>query len=91
MNVSGAAVTKSAKHKDAAVKLIEFLSDDAAQKIYAEDNQEYPVKPGVPYSKLVQSWGEFKGDTLSLEKIAKLRPAASRLVDKVGFDDGPGS
>ena len=91
MNISGAAVTKSAKHKDAAVKLVEFLSSDEAQRIYAEDNHEYPVKPGVPYSKLVQSWGDFKADTLSLEKIAKLRPAASRLVDKVGFDDGPGS
>jgi iron(III) transport system substrate-binding protein len=91
MNVSGAAVTKSAKHKDAAIKLLEFLSSDTAQKIYAEDNHEYPVKPGVPRSKLVQSWGDFKGDTLSLEEIAKLRPAASRLVDKVGFDDGPGS
>jgi len=91
MNVSGAAVTKSAKNKDGAVKLLEFLSGDAAQKIYAEDNHEYPVKPGVPYSKIVQSWGDFKGDTLSLEKIATLRPAASRLVDKVGFDDGPGS
>ncbi len=91
MNISGAAVTKSAKHKEAAVKLLEFLSSDEAQRIYAEDNQEYPVKPGIPFSKVVKSWGDFKVDTLSLEKIAKLRPAASRLVDKVGFDDGPGS
>ncbi|MEK9673514.1 MAG: Fe(3+) ABC transporter substrate-binding protein [Rhodospirillaceae bacterium] len=91
LNVSGAAVTKSAKHHDAAVKLLEFLAGDTAQKIYAETNHEYPSNPGVPRSALVQSWGDFKGDTLEMTKIAKLRPAATKLVDKVGFDNGPGS
>ena len=91
MNVSGAAVTKSAKHRDAAVKLLEFLAGDEAQKLYADVNQEYPVKDGVPQSDLVKSWGPFKADKLDMEKIAQLRPAASRLVDKVAFDEGPGS
>ncbi len=91
MNVSGAAVVRGAKHRDAAVKLIEFLSNDFAQKIYAEKNHEYPVKPGVGVSALVKSWGEFKKDQLSIEAIARHRPAASKLVDKVGFNDGPSS
>lgn len=91
MNVSGAAVTKSAKNRDAAVKLIEFLSGDTAQRIYAEMNHEYPVKSGVAISGLVRSWGDFKADKLDMETVAKLRPAASKLVDTVGFDDGPGS
>ena len=91
MNISGAAVIKGAKHRDAAIKLIEFLSNDLAQRMYAETNHEYPVKAGVKRSALVRSWGEFKADTLSIEKIAKHRPAASKLVDKVGFNDGPSS
>ena len=91
MNVSGAAVLKGAKHRAAAVKLLEYLSGDAAQKIYAEVNHEYSVKADVPRSKIVSSWGDFKADTLSIETIAKYRPAASKLVDKVGFNDGPSS
>ena len=91
MNVSGAGVLKGAKNRAGAIKLVEFLSSDKAQKIYAEDNHEYPVKPGVARSKLVQSWGDFKADTLSIEEIAKYRPAASKLVDKTGFNDGPNS
>ena len=54
-------------------------------------NHEYPVKSGVKRSALVQSWGAFKMDTLNIEAIAKNRPAASKLVDKVGFNDGPNS
>ena len=91
MNISGAAVVRSAKNRDASVKLIEFLSGDFAQKLYAKHNHEYPAKPDVEASALVKSWGHFKKDELSIEAIAKYRPLASRLVDKVGFNDGPNS
>jgi iron(III) transport system substrate-binding protein len=91
INISGAAVTKSAKNRDNAVKLIEFLSGDLAQKMYAETNLEYPVKAGVAIDPLVKSWGAFKADGISLEKVANFRPAAAKLVDKIGFDQGPGS
>jgi len=74
-----------------AVKLIEFLASDKGQQMYAEVNNEYPVKEGVPWSKLVQSWGPFKPDPISLNEIAALRKKASELVDKVGFDEGPSS
>ncbi len=91
VNISGAVVAKYALHKDNAVKLIEFLASDKSQQMYAEVNNEYPVKEGVPWSKLVQSWGPFKPDPISLNEIAALRKKASELVDKVGFDEGPSS
>jgi iron(III) transport system substrate-binding protein len=91
VNVSGAVVAKYAPHKDHAVELLEFLASDKGQEMYAEVNNEYPVKEGVPWSPLVRSWGEFKPDPISLNEIAGLRKKASELVDKVGFDDGPSS
>ncbi|MFQ5766080.1 MAG: iron ABC transporter substrate-binding protein, partial [Rhodospirillales bacterium] len=91
VNVSGAAVTKHAKNHDNAVRLLEFLSGDFAQRMYASRNFEYPVKAGVAVDPLVKSWGVFKADTLSLEKIARLRAKASMLVDRVRFNEGPGS
>ncbi len=91
INVSGAVLAKHAPHKVNGVKLVEFLASDKGQEMYAEVNYEYPVKEGVSASELVQSWGTFKADTISLEEIAGLRKTASELVDKVGFDDGPSS
>ena len=87
MNVSGAGVTSSAKNKANAVKLIEFLTDDAAQKIYAEQNFEYPVKAGVAIHPLVASWGKFKADREFLAKIANQRSTATKLVDQVAFNN----
>jgi iron(III) transport system substrate-binding protein len=87
VNISGVALTRSARNKTAAIKLMEFLSDNRAQQIYAAENYEYPVKAGVPWSALVASWGTFKADTLSLDKVAALRKEAVMLADRVGYDD----
>ena len=86
MNISGVAMTKSAPNKDAALKLMEFLVSDGAQKIYAETNYEFPVKAGVPLSDLVASWGAFTPDTLPLTDVAAERPAALKLMEDVNFD-----
>ena len=91
VNISGAAVIKGAKNRDNAVALLEFLAGDKAQNMYATVNFEFPVKDGIKTHELVESWGSFKSDTLSLEEIAGHRTAATKLVDKVGFDAGPTS
>ena len=86
VNVSGVVLAKYAPHKENAVKLMEFLSGDVAQSLYAEINYEYPVKADVKPSKLVASWGNFKADTLPLADIAKQHKAAIKLLDEVKFD-----
>ncbi len=91
VNISGGAVTKAAKNRANAIRLLEFLTGDDAQRIYAETNFEYPVKPGAAVSPLVASWGRFDADRIPLAEVARHRAAASRLVDEVGFDVGPGS
>jgi iron(III) transport system substrate-binding protein len=91
VNISGAAVIKGAKNRDNAVALLEFLAGDKAQNMYATVNFEFPVKDGIGTHKLVESWGSFKADTLSLEEIASHRTTATKLVDKTGFDAGPTS
>jgi iron(III) transport system substrate-binding protein len=87
VNVSGAAVAKYAPNKDAAVKLLEFLVSDEAQKIYADANFEYPVKAGVPVSPLVGEFGELQIDSTDLTAIARERKTASELAEEVGFDN----
>ena len=91
VNISGAAVIKGAKNRDNAVALLEFLAGDMTQNMYATVNFEFPVKDGIKTHELVESWGSFKADTLSLEEIASHRTTATKLVDKTGFDAGPTS
>ena len=85
VNISGAGVTRSAKNVDAAVRLIEFLSGDEAQRLYAAIVNEYPVKPDVPPSAIVAAWGMFKADTLALSVLGDGNAEAVRLADRAGW------
>ncbi|MCQ9122335.1 iron ABC transporter substrate-binding protein [Rodentibacter pneumotropicus] len=87
VNISGVALAKYSPNKENAVKLVEYLSGEKAQKLYAQLNHEYPVKPGVEPSELVKGWGSFTPDTLKLETIAKNYEKALKLVDEVKFDE----
>ncbi|MGE3873968.1 MAG: Fe(3+) ABC transporter substrate-binding protein [Parvibaculaceae bacterium] len=89
VNISGMALAKNSPNRDNAVKLMEFLASDKGQQLYAQQVFEYPVEPGIEPSDIVKAWGTLKPDTLPLADIAKNRKAASELVDKVGFDEGP--
>ena len=85
INVSGAAITESSKNKDSAIKLIEFLASDASQAWYAEVNNEYPVVAGIKPSAILQSWGEFKADSLSVEKLGERNAQAVMAMDRAGW------
>lgn len=86
VNVSGASIARHSPNRAAAVRFLEYLVGDEAQKIYAEANYEYPVKPGVAVHPIIAALGQLKVDGLSLAEVARHRAAASKLVDKVGFD-----
>lgn len=91
VDVSGMAMAKYAPNKQNALKLMEFLASGKAQEIYAERVFEYPVKPGAKVSGIVAEFGKLVSDQLPLETIAGHRKSASRMVDKVGYNDGPSS
>ncbi|HAO33007.1 MAG TPA: Fe(3+) ABC transporter substrate-binding protein [Candidatus Competibacter sp.] len=85
VNISGAGVTANARNRDNAIKLLEFMAADAAQRWYAETNNEYPVNPAIAPSATLKAWGEFKADTLNVAKLGELNPAAVRLMDRAGW------
>lgn len=89
VNISGMALAKHAPNKANALRLMEFLASDEAQRMYAEVNNEYPVSNRVPPSGVVKSWGTLKPDAIPLESIAKFRKSASDLMDRTAFDAGP--
>ncbi len=86
MNVSGMAMTKYAPHPDNALKLMEFLVGAHAQEMYARINGEYPLKAGIVWPELLQSWGEYKVDDVALSEIATYRAAAIKMADRTGYD-----
>lgn len=85
VNISGVGVTRSAKNAANAVKFIEFMLSDDAQRLHAEVVGEYPIKAGIPRSEVVASFGDFKADTVPLSVLARNNAEAVRIFDRVGW------
>ena len=85
VNISGGGLVKHSKNKENGIKLLEFLTGQIAQKLYGEINFEYPVNPAVSLSKDLKTWGVFKEDTVSIEKIAKLARESQKIIDRSGW------
>ncbi|MCH8919008.1 MAG: Fe(3+) ABC transporter substrate-binding protein [Alphaproteobacteria bacterium] len=85
VNISGAGVTRFARNKAEAVKLLEFLVEKESQILFSKANYEYPVRPDVPISKIIASWGEFRADKINVSELGTRNAEAVRLMDRAGW------
>ena len=85
VNISGAGVIANSDNPDGALKLMEWLSSDEAQGLYASSDKEYPVKVGIDESELLRSWGPFKQDSISVQKFGERQTQAIQMMDKAGY------
>jgi len=85
VNISGAGVLKWAPHPDAAVRFLEYLASDEAQRIFADGNDEYPVVEAVPANKVLRKLGDFKRDTLNVAEYGRNQPLAQMIFDRAGW------
>lgn len=85
VNVSGAGVTRHAKHPAEAIKLLEWLSSDKAQNLYADVNMEYPANPKIKPDTAVAAWGSFKSNLINVAEAGKLQAKAVMLMDRAGY------
>ena len=85
INVSGAGITKGAKNEQAAIKLLEFLSSERAQNLFADINMEYPANPRIKPDPVVAAWGSFKQNPMNVATAGELQAAAVKLMDRAGY------
>lgn len=84
-NVSGGGILKTSKNKEAAQKLIEFMASDEGQKMFAEENREYPVNPKIPPHESMMKRDKFTLSSVTLSTMGRYMMTAIDLIDKVGY------
>ena len=86
MNITGGGVLRHAKNVDAAVKFLEYLASDEAQRHLADGNNEWPVVPGVKVDNpALAELGPFKADPLPVSALSRSQATAAKLIDRVGW------
>jgi iron(III) transport system substrate-binding protein len=77
---------KHAPHKEAAVKFLEYLASNDAQRYFADGNNEWPVVPGVKTDNpALVTLGPFKADNLTATTLAKNSALAQKIYDRAGW------
>jgi iron(III) transport system substrate-binding protein len=86
VNISGAGVLKNAPHRDAAVKFLEYLASDEAQRYFADGNNEWPVVAGLRMDNpVLSSFGDFKRDRLNVAVLGRNQPSSQKIYDRVAW------
>lgn len=85
VNISGGGIPTHSKNKEAALRLLEWLSSEKAQNLYADVNLEYPANPQVSPHSMIASWGEFKQNPINLDNAGKYQATAIQLMDRAGY------
>ncbi len=86
VNISGAGVLKHAPHRDAAVKFLEYLASDDAQRYFADGNNEWPVVASVRVNNpVLAALGAFKYDPLNVAVLGRNQPESQKLYDRVAW------
>ena len=85
INISGIGLAKNAPNKENAIKLMEFLTSESAQKTYTNTSYEYPANLNVEPNEIIKKWGSFKKDILDLNQLGVFRNKAIEIFDKSGW------
>ena len=87
MNISGGGVLKYAPNKENAIKLLEFLLTDDAQKHIVNNTYEYPIVDTVKPNKLIAQFGlDFKQDLKTkVSSYGKRQAEALKIMTEAGW------
>jgi iron(III) transport system substrate-binding protein len=86
VNISGAGVLKNAPNREAAVKFLEYLAGDEAQRYFAEGNNEWPAAGGVRIDNpVLAAFGDFRRDALNVAVLGRNQPQSQRIYDRVAW------
>lgn len=86
INISGAGVVTNAPNRENAIRFLEYLTSESAQRYFADGNNEYPAVTGLAANSAVEQLGEFKPDTLNAAKIGGNQRAAVEIFDRAGWN-----
>jgi iron(III) transport system substrate-binding protein len=85
INISGVGLTKHGKRQANALALLDFLLSSSSQKTFADGNFEYPVRVDVDPHPLLQSWGSFEEQTISLSTLYSNNQEAFQIMVAAGW------
>lgn len=86
VNISGGAVARHSKNRAAAVKFLEYLASDSAQRYFANGNNEWPAVASVKVNNpALDALGPFKAEQVPVYAVGAHQAQVQQMLDRVGY------
>lgn len=86
MNISGAGLAASAPNREAALRLLEFMTSEEGQTLLVAESFEFPVNAGAETPALLREWGAFKGQPIDAARWSERQREAERIFAEAGWE-----
>jgi len=85
VNISGAGITRNSPNRDNAIRFLEYLTTEDAQKIFSVGNNEFSILDDLDLPGVLEEFGSFDSDAVNVSSYGRNNPDAIRLMDRVGW------
>lgn len=85
IDISGAAVMRHARNPAGATDLLQWLSEETPNALYASSGYEFPVNETAPEISLLTAWSEFVADPMEMAELGFLQEGAVKLAERAHY------
>lgn len=85
VNATGGGVTRHARNPEGAASLLEWLTTDDANALFAALTLEFPVNPGSATDASIAAWSGFEANPVNLANLGYLQEDAVRLAERARY------
>ena len=86
VNISGIGLARHSKNTERGQQFINFLLSESAQRVFADENFEYPIRSDMAPHSVLQTWGSFNEQNLALSTFANDSQEAYTLMVQAGWN-----
>jgi iron(III) transport system substrate-binding protein len=85
INASGGGVTRHAQNPEGAVALLEWLTSDAANTLFATRTLEFPANPESAADASLAEWSGFEPNPVNVASLGYLQEDAIKLAERARY------
>lgn len=85
INASGAGVTRHAQNPDGAAALLEWLTDESANGLFAALRREFPANTDVTADAAISAWAGFASNPANLASLGYSQEEAILLAERARY------
>lgn len=85
IDVTGAGVTRHAENADGAIELLEWLTSEQPNALFAALGLEFPASPDAPVDASIEQWSKYVAEPMNVSQFGYFQDEAAKLAERAHY------